>query len=376
MAQDHLGADFAELGLDPSADFGDVKAAFRRAALRFHPDRGGDARRFIRAYAAYRRLCEHFRGPAQEDDYARDGAIGAPGDPIDELVEHLEDLGAAFEAIRQDLMEAEGQWVADIRADVMQALNSASHCSEVDAIMKNTIKCVTRKFAKEVTQIVGSSVGAIGEAFNTWMLSWLTPYYDSIRDQHAKLWWRSRTAVLVASICGLLMAWLGAASAGLFWGAVGGLAGVLGGWALSCPLHLVIGAARYRAEGNVPVVRAPSVYVDKSHMQIVTDAVTDEQLGMAGAVGGLYAFGPWGALAGLVLGGIAGAVFGQDVAERRRIAVEQLDAFLPRACRQIRTLLVEQLNGVAVQMREEAKHNYRTARHRAAACVHLLPEPR
>lgn len=34
------------LGLDPSSSLGDVKTAFRRAALESHPDRGGDAAEF------------------------------------------------------------------------------------------------------------------------------------------------------------------------------------------------------------------------------------------------------------------------------------------------------------------------------------------
>ena len=38
---------FATLGLDWSADLAAVRAARRRLALEFHPDHGGDKKRFL-----------------------------------------------------------------------------------------------------------------------------------------------------------------------------------------------------------------------------------------------------------------------------------------------------------------------------------------
>jgi len=44
------------LGVSPAATAGEVTDAFRRFALRNHPDRGGDADRFRAGTEAYRRL--------------------------------------------------------------------------------------------------------------------------------------------------------------------------------------------------------------------------------------------------------------------------------------------------------------------------------
>jgi curved DNA-binding protein CbpA len=46
---------FAQLGLDPGANEQTVRAAFRRLALRHHPDHGGDATTFARLRRAYER---------------------------------------------------------------------------------------------------------------------------------------------------------------------------------------------------------------------------------------------------------------------------------------------------------------------------------
>lgn len=48
--------DLATLGLAPAATNGDIKATWRRLAMRHHPDRGGDHAEFIRLKTAYERL--------------------------------------------------------------------------------------------------------------------------------------------------------------------------------------------------------------------------------------------------------------------------------------------------------------------------------
>jgi len=374
MDRQGLETDLAELGLERGATFASVKAAFRQAALRFHPDRGGDAAQFIRAYAAYRRLCAHFEGRQPHEYGEAAAAHEVSAEPIDELSQRLSALHDAFADIRQDLIQAEDQWVRDIRNQVVAVMNSASYCSQIDAILKNTIKYVTRQFAREVSSIIENSVGTVAQQFNGWMLSWLTPYYDEVRREFTRRWWRSGSSLLLTIIGGISGGWAALAN-GPLWVCIVGAIGATIGFLLAFPLHSLIGLARYRAEANVPVIAGPGVYVDKSHLEVLTSAVTDEQIALGGGLAGMYAFGPWGALAGLVLGAIAGSAFGQDVAQRRRVAIEQLDAFLPRACRQIRTILVEQLERIERDMRAEVTQNYRTARERAASCVYLLPAP-
>jgi hypothetical protein len=50
--------DLATLGLDQRATSDDIKRAWRRAAMKLHPDRGGDHEKFIRAKAAFERLMQ------------------------------------------------------------------------------------------------------------------------------------------------------------------------------------------------------------------------------------------------------------------------------------------------------------------------------
>jgi DnaJ family protein A protein 2 len=44
---------FAVLGLDATASAEEVRAAYRKLALKHHPDRGGDKTEFQRVQAAY-----------------------------------------------------------------------------------------------------------------------------------------------------------------------------------------------------------------------------------------------------------------------------------------------------------------------------------
>jgi hypothetical protein len=57
------------LEVSPGADAREVTAAFRRFALRHHPDRGGDPEHFRQGAEAYRNLV----------GAARPGAVGAAG---------------------------------------------------------------------------------------------------------------------------------------------------------------------------------------------------------------------------------------------------------------------------------------------------------
>lgn len=52
------------LGVRPDASSEDVTEAFRRFALRHHPDRGGDPETFQAGVDAYRRLSGTRRAPA------------------------------------------------------------------------------------------------------------------------------------------------------------------------------------------------------------------------------------------------------------------------------------------------------------------------
>jgi hypothetical protein len=61
---DTRAADLATLGLSTNANADDIKAAWRRAAMRLHPDRGGDHQQFVAAKAAFERLTGITRGKA------------------------------------------------------------------------------------------------------------------------------------------------------------------------------------------------------------------------------------------------------------------------------------------------------------------------
>ncbi len=52
------------LGVRPDASAADVTEAFRRFALRHHPDRGGNPETFQAGVDAYRRLTGRCRAPA------------------------------------------------------------------------------------------------------------------------------------------------------------------------------------------------------------------------------------------------------------------------------------------------------------------------
>lgn len=45
---------FRSLGVDSTADTGQIRAAYRTRARAAHPDRGGDARSFAQVHEAYR----------------------------------------------------------------------------------------------------------------------------------------------------------------------------------------------------------------------------------------------------------------------------------------------------------------------------------
>ena len=53
------------LGLDGGSDAVQIKAAYRKLALRHHPDKGGNAESFIRIKQAYEILTGRVRTPAR-----------------------------------------------------------------------------------------------------------------------------------------------------------------------------------------------------------------------------------------------------------------------------------------------------------------------
>ncbi len=63
---------YALLGLSPGAPLPDVKRAYRRLAMRFHPDRAGtkDLRAFLEVKCAYEWIVAHPR-PAEPGDLRR-----------------------------------------------------------------------------------------------------------------------------------------------------------------------------------------------------------------------------------------------------------------------------------------------------------------
>lgn len=52
------GSPYSVLGLDPTATFDEVKAAFRKLVLRHHPDHGGDKETCRRVIAAFKQIKE------------------------------------------------------------------------------------------------------------------------------------------------------------------------------------------------------------------------------------------------------------------------------------------------------------------------------
>ena len=55
-----LATAFEQLGLEPGASRPEVERAWRHFALRYHPDRGGDAAAFVRGQQAYDTIIEEF----------------------------------------------------------------------------------------------------------------------------------------------------------------------------------------------------------------------------------------------------------------------------------------------------------------------------
>jgi curved DNA-binding protein CbpA len=69
------------LKVDPAADDGTIKAAFRRLALRYHPDRAGTpraARRFREIREAYEVLSDPERRRAYDAVYRAQTSVQAP----------------------------------------------------------------------------------------------------------------------------------------------------------------------------------------------------------------------------------------------------------------------------------------------------------
>eukprot|EP01060_Flectonema_neradi_P035050 TRINITY_DN6329_c0_g1_i1.p1 TRINITY_DN6329_c0_g1~~TRINITY_DN6329_c0_g1_i1.p1 ORF type:complete len:147 (+),score=40.71 TRINITY_DN6329_c0_g1_i1:40-441(+) len=72
------------LGIDQSANLKDIEKAYRREALSYHPDKGGDVKRFREIKEAYELLSDTSkRGPydIELNDYERGGSI-EPSDTV------------------------------------------------------------------------------------------------------------------------------------------------------------------------------------------------------------------------------------------------------------------------------------------------------
>lgn len=60
VSNDLLQKSFQELGIEPSASFAQVQKTYRTLVAKHHPDRGGDAKKFIAVRHAYEAICTHF----------------------------------------------------------------------------------------------------------------------------------------------------------------------------------------------------------------------------------------------------------------------------------------------------------------------------
>ena len=75
------------LGISPNADLSEIQGAYRRLAMKHHPDRGGDAAMFVRVTEAYQAL----------RDGRLDLAAGEATAATDAAGEELRDLMRRFE---------------------------------------------------------------------------------------------------------------------------------------------------------------------------------------------------------------------------------------------------------------------------------------
>jgi hypothetical protein len=64
----NLSEAYAVLGVPSTADLKEIKAAYRKRAIETHPDKGGNAKEFIRVRAAHEIVCSFLQSPDIDND--------------------------------------------------------------------------------------------------------------------------------------------------------------------------------------------------------------------------------------------------------------------------------------------------------------------
>lgn len=112
----------AVLGLRPGATTGEIRAAYRRAALRWHPDRNpgdkGAERRFKEISEAYDALT-NARGPGLGGPWPGPAGAHAPADLDAAAADALGAVKGVFGAVLETLFGADPSRGADVRVELV-----------------------------------------------------------------------------------------------------------------------------------------------------------------------------------------------------------------------------------------------------------------
>lgn len=121
---------YDELGVSPAASDEEIRAAFRRKAMRAHPDKGGDADRMARVNKAY----ETLKDPQRRLTYDLTGEDSQP--PIDKAAQTLI-LGFVMQAIEAS---DSGDPIATARGKVAQQKAKATQQIGLGTQQQNRLK--------------------------------------------------------------------------------------------------------------------------------------------------------------------------------------------------------------------------------------------
>jgi curved DNA-binding protein CbpA len=290
------------LGLAVSFSASDLKSAFRQAALKTHPDKGGNTLEFLKVHAAYERLMN-------------DGSF-ADSEEFKETPEELRirlvEIARAFEFIDSAFRERYPTKVEHFAADLRQRMTDMD---SKDALLKhwpNEVDAAWGTFTTQMGEWLKSQTEQVAVDFNQWLTTVWAEHLNEAKNRHVENKWSSSAFWIPATIIGLFFSVLGfmlcSAYSYPFWFSFFLLP-------FSLPLadyfYQQESENRSKAKISIPQLNDDNLLMDANLFKFPLKNIllSDEaayRVGFNGAWMGWMIGGPWGA----VLGGIAGGLIG------------------------------------------------------------------
>jgi hypothetical protein len=326
------------LQLSENFIFEDLKTAFRRMALKTHPDKGGSVQAFLQVQAAY----EYLLGQGKTSDGAE------WQETPDELRQRLRDISDAFDKLVQELGPFLDDKIVAFDTYLINSINNLRSSSEIKKRWSGIVVQGWHEFNSILWSHLHNELKQISSIFDRWLTEKMRLTIELSKQRHLNKKMGSVNFYIPALIFWVLI------SVGCiyFWMLFQSISicicyetvALIVSLCLSSLLYETNADNRFRLDNLVPRLELETRILDEwMYRYNLTDVITSDESAVGGAglgagIGALVG-GPFGAILGGILGGFLGGLFGTPLNEIKQAVyndtVGKLEPELHKQCDQI-----------------------------------------